>query len=249
VEEPSTLAVFSPDGSVLVLGDQTNTVSLWSIRDRSARALAQLPGSTAASHGAAFADAGKTLVTLDGQGGATLWDVRDPAAPRVLSRVSRPDEQITAVVVDDRNAILITGGTRGALMAWDIREPAHPRWMGSRAAHTGAVTGVALSPDGGVLASAGVDAVRLWARKEPTAVLTPMATLEAGGVFNGAAVSFSPDGTLLAAATNGDMQIWDVDIERLLGQLCAASETISKAQWQEYLPADIPYDPPCSGRG
>lgn len=80
-------------------------------------------------------------------------------------------------------------------------------------------------------------------------MLTPMATLEAGGVFNGAAVSFSPDGTLLAAATNGDMQIWDVDVERLLGQLCAASETISKAQWQEYLPADIPYDPPCSGRG
>jgi WD40 repeat protein len=108
---------------------------------------------------------------------------------------------------------------------------------------------VALSPDGGVLASAGVDAVRLWARPERTAALAPMTTLEAGGVYNGAAVSFSPDGTLLAAATNDDMQIWDVDVRRLLGQLCAASETISEVQWQEYLPADIPYDPPCSGRG
>ncbi|MGY1680665.1 TIR domain-containing protein [Geodermatophilus sp. SYSU D01176] len=249
VAEPADLAVFSPDGAVLAVGGQLGAVSLWSVEDRSARTLAQLPGTRAAPHGAAFAGTGSTLVTLDGEGGATLWDVRDPGSPRVLSRVSRPDEDLQAVVVDDRNGVLIAGGIRGSLAAWDITSPAHPRWLGSRAAHTGAITGVALSPDGGVLASAGVDAVRLWARPERTAALAPMTTLEAGGVYNGAAVSFSPDGTLLAAATDGDMQIWDVDVPRLLGQLCAASESISEVQWQEHLPADIPYDPPCSSRG
>jgi WD40 repeat protein len=249
VEEPAGLAVFSADGSVLAVEGAGYTVSLWSVVDGSARELASLPGSRPVPHGAAFDATGRTLVTLDEEGGATLWDVGDPEAPRVLSRISRPDDEIGAVVVDTRHALLVTGGIRGSLMTWDITTPSRPRWLGSRAAHNGAITGLALSPDGGVLASAGVDAVRLWAREETTAELTPMATLEAGGVYNGAAVSFSPDGTLLAAATNGDMQVWDVDVRRLLGQLCAASENITEAQWQEYLPADLPYDPPCTGRG
>jgi WD40 repeat protein len=249
VEEPTDLALFSPDGNVLAVGDQDRTIALWSIRGTTGRALALLSGSQAAPHGAAFAAGGKTLVALNHKGGATVWDVRDPATPRVLSTVSRADDQLRAVVVDDRSGVLIAGGVRGALMAWDITSPSRPSWMGSRNAHTGAITGVALSPDRTTLASAGEDAVRLWAREQPTGTLTPMATLDAGGIYNGAAVAFSPDGSLLAAATNGDMQIWDVDIERLLGQLCAASEPISAAQWREYLPADLPYDPPCTGRG
>jgi WD40 repeat protein len=249
VREPADLAVFSPDGSVLAVDDQDHTVSLWSIENRSAQPLASLPGSRTAPHGAAFDATGDVLVTLDRTFGATLWDIRDPAAPRVLSRVSRPEDRIEAVVVDQRDALLIAGGIGGQLMAWDISTPSHPRWTGARAGHDGAITGLALSPDGGVLASAGVDAVRLWAREATTGALTSMATLRAGGVYDGAAVSFSPDGTLLAAATDDGMQIWDVDVRRLLGQLCAASERITPAQWQEYLSTDIPYDPPCSGRG
>lgn len=249
VVEPSDLAVFSPDGSILAVAGEDYTVTLWSIADDSARALAALSGSRPVPHGAAFDASGRTLVTLDREGGATLWDVRDPEAPEVLSRVSTPDDEIEAVVVDTRNAILITGGARGALASWDISAPSRPRPLGSRAAHNGALTGLALSPDGDILASAGTDAVRLWAREDPTATPAPMATLDAGGVYNGAAVSFSPDGTLLAAATSGDMQIWDVDVRRLLGELCAASDRITEAQWAEYLPADIPYDPPCTRRG
>ncbi|MFD2094307.1 TIR domain-containing protein [Blastococcus deserti] len=249
VVEPSDLAVFSPDGSVLAVASENYTVALWSIVDGSTRALATLPETRPAPHGAAFDASGRTLVTLGREGGATLWDVRDPETPEVLSRVSMPDEEIAAVVIDTRNEILIAGGVRGSLSSWDISTPSRPRLMASRAAHNGALTGLALSPDGGVMASAGVDAVRLWAREDVTATPAPMATLDAGGVYNGAAVSFSPDGTLLAAATSGDMQIWDVDVGRLLGELCAASDRITQAQWAEYLPADIAYDPPCTGRG
>jgi WD40 repeat protein len=249
VEQPTGLAVFSPDGSVLAVESADFTVTLWSIVEGTAQTLAELPGSRPAAHGAAFDATGRTLATLDRDGGATLWDVREPDSPVALSRVSRPDDRIEAVVVDDRNGLLITGGIRGSLMAWDITAPSRPRWVGSRAAHDGAITGLALSPDGGILASAGVDAVRLWAREEATAALTPMASLDAGGVYDGAAVSFSPDGTLLAAATNGDMQIWDVDVQRLLSQLCAASDNISEVQWEEYLPSDMAYDPPCLDPG
>lgn len=72
-----------------------------------------------------------------------------------------------------------------------------------------------------------------------------MATLESGAVYDGAALAFSPDGASLAAATNDGLQIWDVDVDRSLRELCAESNTISRAEWSDYLPEDIDYDPPC----
>jgi WD40 repeat protein len=242
VDWPASLAIFSPGGSLIATGD--GTISLWSVMGSSTRLLAELPESSAGPHSADFTADGATLVALDGGGGANVWDLREPERPQVIARLSTPGG-MSALATDMKTANLITGDRRGVLAIWEISDVGHPRELETRSAHAGPITGLALSPDGDMLATAGEDAVRLWTRDPKTGATTPVATLQAGGVYDGPALSFSPDGTLLAAATSGEMQIWDIDVERLLSQLCAESETISESQWQEYLPADILYYPPC----
>ena len=245
VLEPATLATFRPDGGVLATGAAFGPVSLWSVSDGRGERLAELRGSSAQAHGAVFVADGSRLVVLDADEGATVWDVRTPDAARPVGRLLTAGEPISALAADERTATVLAGGARGRLSVWDVSDPASPRQVASRQAHQARVTGLALSPDGRLLATAGEDALRLWARDPGGGALRPMATLAVGGVYDGAAVSFSPDGSLLAAATNDGLQVWDVDVPRLLGHLCAESEPITAAQWREYLPSDLAYDPPC----
>jgi WD40 repeat protein len=125
---------------------------------------------------------------------------------------------------------------------WDLSDPGAPALLVQRPAHVGPVTGVAGHPDGALLATAGEDGIRLWTRTEGRIVL--MATLRAGQPFDAPALAFSPDGSFLAASSIEGTEIWDVDVDALLGKLCWESEDITAEQWEEYLP-DLEYEPPC----
>ena len=111
----------------------------------------------------------------------------------------------------------------------------------------GGVEGVAFSSDGKLLASASASAsasgdgtLRLWnpATRHPVG-----APLHAGtGPLDSAfAVTFSPDGKLLAtASSHGTMRLWDVRLfAHPYAALCADVGPPTQAEWAQYAPASV----------
>ena len=84
---------FNPNGSMLAIGGQNNTVTLWSWADR--RPLAPpftfSPGNDAAIGPVAFHPNGKNLAFSDGAKNIILWDVktRQPINPPLEGTVGR----------------------------------------------------------------------------------------------------------------------------------------------------------------
>jgi WD40 repeat protein len=237
LQEPAELALYQPDGSLLVLGTSFGSLSLWDAGAEPARHVDALLGSRSGTQAAAFVGP-DLLVTAAEDGGALVWDVRS-GGPEVVSRLTGRVDSVAALG-DGRT--LLVGGSAGDVSLWDLSDPGAPKLLVQRSAHVGPVTGVAGQPDGALVATAGEDGIRLWTRTDGRIIL--MATLRAGQPFDAPALAFSPAGNFLAASSIGGTEIWDVDVDALLGQLCWESEDITAEQWEQYLP-DFEYEPPC----
>ena len=187
----TSLAVsFSPDGTRLASAAEDRTIRLWEV------------------------STGRNLTTLEGHGGA------------VRSVAFAPD-----------GASLASGADDHAIRLWDVSTG---RSIATLAGHKGAVRSVSFSPDGASLVSGSEDeTVRLWdvAARAQTGALEGHASwvrsVASAGTWDGKvnlwdlasgsaavldghtrsvrAVSFSPDGTMLASGlSSGLIELWDI---------------------------------------
>ena len=240
IREPADLVVYSPDGERVVIGSQLqDAFELWETTSRPWRRLADLTGSASRPQGAVFGGDSAFLVTITDRGGAVVWNLRREP-PEQLARV--PGD-VTALAMDPRSDVLVTGDAEGDLSLWDLSQLDAPELLRRRSAHIGGVSGVAVHPTAAMIASAGEDGIRLWSTGAGGRT-TLMGTLRSSRRFDGPNLAFSPDGRMLASSSAGGTEIWNVDIDGLLAQLCRASSAITREQWAEHLP-DLPYDPPC----
>lgn len=56
---------------------------------------------------------------------------------------------------------------------------------------------------------------------------------------------FSPQGILATADPGGAIQLWDLDPNYAISQVCGTT-MLTPQQWHQYLP-QVPYQPPCHG--
>jgi WD40 repeat protein len=215
---------FSPDGCLVAAIN--HNLEIWSVADparpvRLGYSVGDLVGAPSA-----FAPNGWLLVTSGGPG--ILWDVSHPT-PRPKEIATLPPDHsggVNQYVFFPDGRTLASANDDGTMTLWDTADPRHPALIAIRAvapkaggpAYGGQLTGltalaVTSSSAAGRLTLASGDqdgVVTLWNAADP-ARLSRLVALPAQGKAAVSALAFSPDGRILASASdNGTVVLRDV---------------------------------------
>jgi RNA polymerase sigma factor (sigma-70 family) len=207
----------SPDGRLLATGGADKAILLWEVA--TGKEVRRLDGHGAQVMGVSFSPDGKQLFSSGGQDRTVrAWDV---ATGKELRRFTSGHTALALALSPDGKALAAGDESDGRLSVWDTAT-GKELWQ-VRAARR--VTHVAFAPGRAVLASAGEET---GPNSEPLPVIhlhdaatgkKLRALRQAGGQVGARlyALSFSPDGALLAAGGSGrGVQVWDARTGRLL---------------------------------
>jgi WD40 repeat protein len=190
-----TALTFSPDGSLLACADSANAIHLWDAE--AGKSLHVLKEHEAEIRCLTFAPDGLRLASAGADRVIHLWDARQG---RLLSGRGEHILQRTQVAVTPDGSRLVSTSGGAGLRIWDVKG------SGSeiRPQEDGPLHVLALSPDGKLLAGGGSDTrVRVW--ETATGKFHTFLEGQKGKV---AAAAFSPDGTILASASDVDGMVW-----------------------------------------
>jgi len=194
---------FSPDGSLLAAGTESDTAGVWGIPGGDLRY--ELTGHFYRVASVSFSPDGSRLAS-GAPDGVRVWDAVDGGMRLELKGFSAP---LSAVAFSPDGTILVSGtshlnGTDAEITVWRIsdRSLLH-RVKGPK----DAVGQLVFSPDGTLLASGSIDGtVNLWRVSDFELVRS----LQAHSA-RVSAVAFSPDGSLLASGSDDKtVKLWRV---------------------------------------
>jgi WD40 repeat protein len=188
------------------------------------------------------ADGNALAAGTDG-GGLQVFDLGKPSTP---PRSFEGDRRVSAVAFS-RDGRLVVGGTQdGRILTWDISGQARQP-IRTAAAHTAGVTGLSFGRT--LLASSSLDGtVKLW-RAQPRLDLDHPIVLADRGSWIWA-VTLSPDDDRVFSATaDRRVQSRMTRTTSLADQICShVSANLTREQWNEYVSAELEYQPTCPGR-
>ncbi|MBW0010347.1 MAG: WD40 repeat domain-containing protein [Pseudonocardiales bacterium] len=198
-----------------------------------------LTGHTNMVQTVAFSPDGHTLVSGSLDHTVRLWNVTGPAHSTPLGPpLTGHTNGIQTVTFSPDGHTLATGSADHAVRLWNIP----PTLL---TGHTNVVQTVAFSPDGHTLASGGDRTVRLWNVTDPTHP-TPLDPPLTGHTDSVTAVAFSPDGhTLASGSADQTVRLWGMNVDQAIHRICATTNTLTPATWDQYVSLDLPYHPPC----
>ncbi len=152
-----------------------------------------------------FSPDGALLATASEDRTARLWDAAKGEQVLVLTH----DDGVHAVAFSPDGSRLATGGDEDIGRLWDIPSGFE---LSKFVGHDSAIWGVDLSPDGALFATASGDSTaRLWVVDTGSVTFELKDAVGFGDFGGGPKVAFSPDGTILAAATGNAALLWDVE--------------------------------------
>jgi WD40 repeat protein len=160
----------SPDGRILATGSQEQpylglggTAELWDVSDRrELRRIGVLRGHGNRVVDVAFSPDSGTLVTVSKDGTAKLWDTHDLVAPEPTATLRGHTHEVLTVEFSPDGRTVATGGHDRSVRLWDVSDRRQPKAIGALPGHPDFVLAVAFGPDGRKLASATINAFRMW---------------------------------------------------------------------------------------
>jgi WD40 repeat protein len=217
---------FSPDGEQLMTGDQGITVvKVWDLTLNGGAEWANLPAEDEHLGGVAFTPDGTRVATGNLDGSVTIQDARGRARSDTLRGPAGSSGPVIAVDVSPHGAVAATANEAGR--TWDLRT----RQEMFAVTPPGGTEDVAWSTDGSQLAVGSTQGeIRITDRAG-----TELERLRVGEDRRIAAVQFSPNGRLIAAATMPTdrprpgaerVKIWDRRRGKLIRELPALAEGI-----------------------
>ncbi len=228
---------FSPDGEYLAIGGGSGSAWLWDMYKHRVIGRPVINGGYDLSS-VAFSPDGGVLATADSNQ-VRLFSV---ATHRQLGvAIVAGPESVNDMAYSPDGSVIATASDTGVAL-WDVAT--HRQIGTSLNVGLGPVQTLAFSPGGMILAVGGQDgAIRLWDVASHEQVGSPMVVNNSNGV---AALAFSPDGALLAAANPVATRLWGVlPTTDILGRVCAiAGGSMTRQEWRTYVKSE-PYQQTC----
>lgn len=197
--------VFSSDGVTLASASEDGTVKLWELRRGDGDELVHtLRGHQGPVYRVRFGPHDDVLATGGADGIVRLW-LRDKGVP--VGTLEGHEDEISSLDFAPKptlgyQSVLVSASDDGDIRLWNMKSPiqAFP--------HDSDVFDVTFRPDGRIIASGGVDNIRLWRRDG--SLRSHIAFSQSSYVQT---VDYSPNGRILAAGdSSGQIKLWKPDI-------------------------------------
>jgi WD40 repeat protein len=203
---------FSPDGLRMVTVSDDRSVRVWNVANPSRAAPIGPPLTGHQDEVTSVAISPKDLVFVTGSDDQTVrqWNL-DPVHPTGRGRpLNGAHDEVYSVAFNPDGSLLAAGAADGTVVLWNVAEGTLPAPLGSPlVGHKAGVDPVVFSRTGDLAASASEDTtVKLWQLTPDPAHPSLAASLPHEDEV--ASVAFSPDVPVLATASEGTFQLWNI---------------------------------------
>lgn len=193
--------VFSPDSMLLISGALDEIVRVWDVQ--TGTCLNVLHGHTGIVMALAFHPSGDVFASGDENGYLKLWDT---VSRRCLASFQLRSTKAASIAFNRDGSLLAVGSQDGAVEVWHLADKSSPIRLRTLPGHPIWVSTVAFGPNNFLASISYGGKVKLWDAESGRC----LGTLQGYSQVI-CAVSFSPDGRLLAHGDDhGMIHVWDV---------------------------------------